>query len=93
MDKFNLPVAAIVSVNAVPYEIKKDIQPAAPLPTLQNPEGAKEFLSKQGWPEGLIEVFIQNVSKTPLRFFVCDDSGSMYTTDGNVLYENGPQTR
>ena len=44
--------------------------------------GARKFLNSNYWPCGLIEAFILNVEKVPIRFFIIDDSGSMNTNDG-----------
>jgi hypothetical protein len=52
-----------------------------------NDGGAREFLSNQKWPPGLQETFVKNVSKVAYRVFICDDSGSMATTDGNRLMD------
>ncbi len=57
----------------------------APLPALQNDGGAREFLMQCKWPGPLQESFINNLARTPLRYFVCDDSGSMCTDDGKKL--------
>ena len=38
---------------------------------------AREYLSRCEWPLGLQDTFIRNLSKIPLRFFICDDSGSV----------------
>jgi hypothetical protein len=53
-------------------------------------EGAiREFLSaKHHWPEGLQTQLVSSLKKIPLRFFICDDSGSMMTSDGHRV-ENG----
>jgi hypothetical protein len=59
------------------------------LPCVQNEGAAKEFLSRCQWPESLQESFIQSVSKIPLRFFICDDSGSMETGDGKRVVPDG----
>eukprot|EP01031_Cornospumella_fuschlensis_P043754 gene43754-53506_t len=84
-DQDHIPVATVVSVgggSAPPS--------TAPLPTLQNEGGAKEFLFPQHWPNALQDNFIQNVAKTPLRFFIVDDSGSMQSSDGKrVAVVNG----
>ena len=47
------------------------------LSTLPNEEGAREFLSSLDWPRGLQQIFIRNLKKIPIRFFLCDDSGSV----------------
>lgn len=56
-----------------------------PLPTLGDFEGGKEFLSSKEWPPSLIESFLLNVQKTPLRYYVADDSTSMQARDGQLL--------
>ena len=40
---------------------------------------AREFLSNHpyDWPVGLQDTFINSLSKFPIRFFICDDSGSV----------------
>lgn len=55
---------------------------------IQNDGGAREYLSLYKWPPAMQEVFLQNLSKTPLRFFICDDSGSMATADGHRIVES-----
>lgn len=60
------------------------------LPTVViNDLAARDYLSRFGWPEGLQEAFITNLSKTPIRYFIVDDSGSMATSDGHRLAGNG----
>lgn len=55
---------------------------------VQNDGGAREFLSQHNWSPGMQEAFLQNLSKTPIRFFICDDSGSMDISDGNRIVES-----
>lgn len=56
--------------------------------TTVNHTAAREFLSSKGWPSGLQDFLIHNVStKLPYRFFICDDSGSMVSSDGKRLYD------
>lgn len=43
---------------------------------------ARDYLAKFAWPKGMIEAFVLNVTKIPIRFFIVDDSGSMNTSDG-----------
>ena len=50
-----------------------------------NDGGAKECLSMKGWPEGLQDTFIRNISRFPIRYFIVDDSGSMATQDGHKI--------
>ena len=42
-----------------------------------NEDGVREFLSSISWPQGLQDVFIRNLRMIPIRFFICDDSGSV----------------
>jgi hypothetical protein len=46
-------------------------------------DGAHKYLSSNGWPLGLINAFIRSCKKIPIRYFICDDSGSMLTNDGH----------
>jgi hypothetical protein len=50
-----------------------------------NATAAREYLTSQKWPTGLQDTFINNLQKIPIRFFICDDSGSMNTDDGHRL--------
>ena len=50
-----------------------------------NIEGTRNFLRSHQFPEGFIEHFINNEEHVPIRFFICDDSGSMFESDGNRL--------
>ena len=54
-------------------------------PSFINEAGAREFLSGNLWPIGLQDTCIQNLSKIPIRFFICDDSGSMVASDGHKI--------
>lgn len=53
-----------------------------------NEVGAREYLAGQKWPHGLQDTFCQNLRKIPLRFFICDDSGSMIANDGHRLMDS-----
>lgn len=53
-----------------------------------NEVGAREYLAGQKWPHGLQDTFCQNLRKIPLRFFICDDSGSMFANDGHRLMDS-----
>lgn len=56
--------------------------------TQYNEAGIREFLSGELWPIGLQDTFIQNLQKIPMRFFICDDSGSMIANDGHRLMDS-----
>ena len=54
-----------------------------------NSEGARAYLAGHRWPRGLTEQVIKNLQKVPIRFFICDDSGSMAESDGHRLVSTG----
>jgi hypothetical protein len=54
---------------------------------VKNPIGLDQLLSTKKVPKGMREFFINDINKAPKRFFVCDDSGSMMATDGNIMNE------
>lgn len=58
---------------------------------VQNEGGAREFLTQHKWPTALQDAFLANLAKTPIRFFICDDSGSMSISDGYKIVESGNQ--
>lgn len=47
-----------------------------------NEPNARAFLREHSWPTGLQDAFVKGLKKIPIRFFICDDSGSMTTNDG-----------
>lgn len=55
-----------------------------------NDGGARALLSRNRWPPGLQEVFVKNLARVPVRYIICDDSGSMSTSDGKRLTEISP---
>ena len=50
---------------------------------------AKEYLIRLNWPSGLIKSVIMNLSKTPMRYFICCDNDSMRITDARRV-SGGP---
>jgi len=58
-----------------------------------NEAGAREYLSSHRWPMGLQDAFIKNLARMPMRFFICDDSGSMGHSDGHKLMSSGSVTK
>ena len=57
-------------------------------------EGAcRRYLFEHGWPLGLQSALIGSVQKVPIRYVICDDSGSMMTTDGNKVVGTGNASR
>lgn len=57
-----------------------------------NEQTTKAFLSQREWPIGLQNLLLKNIVRVPYRFFICDDSGSMSTNDGNRLLGHGNKT-
>lgn len=58
-------------------------------PTNQiNEAGARSFMKSHKWPSGLQDTFLSNLARMPMRFFICDDSGSMVASDGHRLVGN-----
>ncbi len=47
-----------------------------------NEGAARDFLTKRSWPHGLQNALLKGLKKIPMRYFICDDSGSMTTMDG-----------
>ena len=41
----------------------------------------KKFLTSKNWPSGLQDVIVKGLKKIPIRYFICDDSGT--TPDDN----------
>jgi hypothetical protein len=78
-----------VTATAVPMSSAPTapIYSALPTHTCQNADNLREFLNQKGWPEAMQTTFIKNIEQVPLRYFICDDSGSMSTEDGTVLIE------
>ena len=48
-----------------------------------NEEACRRFLLANGWTTGLSTSLLKTLAKVPVRFVVCDDSGSMLTSDGH----------
>jgi hypothetical protein len=72
--------------------------PPPPPPSLNDDssvnEGAiRNYLSRSCWPIGLQKVLIDGISICPVRFFICDDSGSMMENDGHRLIGEGNITK
>jgi hypothetical protein len=52
---------------------------------VRNEIGLKYFLAEKGYTEGLTDFFIDDLEKSPLRYFIVDDSGSMTINDGQIF--------
>eukprot|EP01040_Poterioochromonas_malhamensis_P013673 gene13673-15070_t len=90
----------VVEAYALPIEYEEHYHQSGtkPLPNAEhllkinhnkiNIPGIKQYLTSCKWPAGLQETLILNLLKMPVRFFICDDSGSMNTDDDHRLYTN-----
>jgi hypothetical protein len=47
--------------------------------------GARDIMDGYGWPKPLQDAFLTNLTSTAMRYFICDDSGSMVIDDGSKL--------
>lgn len=56
--------------------------------------GVRNFLMSHSWPNGLQNALINTLKKMPIRYFICDDSGSMTYSGGMKVVKgvNGNQT-
>ena len=52
-------------------------------------DAARTFLTNNAWPAGFQKVLLEQCANIPVRFFICDDSGSMYADDGMHLVCHG----
>ncbi len=81
------PVAQAVHAYAVP-NAPQAAAPVAAESVFRNPIneiGARAFLSSKHWPTGLQDTFLASISKIPIRFFICDNSGSMVTSKFSIF--------
>ena len=53
-----------------------------------NQTSTRNYLASQRWTKGLQDSFITGLEKTPFRYFIIDDSGSMGASDGSILVED-----
>lgn len=56
-----------------------------------NEGAARDYLRSRSWPDGLQDALLQGLKKLPVRFFICDNSGSMTTMDGMKFEEYDSQ--
>lgn len=50
-----------------------------------NEVACREYLTTHYWPPGLIDLFLKSLQRVPIRYFICDDSGSMAIDDGKKV--------
>ena len=49
----------------------------------------KDYLCGKTWPQGLQNFLINGLAGVSMRYFVCDDSGSMHSSDGHRILGEG----
>lgn len=54
--------------------------------------GVRNFLMSHSWPNGLQNALVNTLKKMPIRYFICDDSGSM-TYSGGMKLINSNETQ
>jgi len=89
----NAPQAPHIQNPVAPPQAGMIIQPVGPPqaaypPVAQyclNEAGAKSYLAESGYSAALQDLFLREAAKIPMRYFICDDSGSMDTPDGSKL--------
>lgn len=80
--------AELVSEHEDTASVQKSAASAPPAPALDE-TAARAFLGAHGFPVGLQTTLINCLAKTPVRFFLLDDSGSMLTGDGLRVVDRG----
>lgn len=65
-------------------------EPSCPNPAEPvNEAGLRNFLQANAWPSGLQDTLVKGARRIPIRYFICDDSGSMAYTDGKQIVKAG----
>jgi len=59
---------------------------------VKNESGARTYLSTNQWNPSMQNYFFQNIARIPIRYFICDDSGSMSIGDGSRITKYGNST-
>ena len=67
------------------YPIVADVQSCVVREEPVNEAGLRNFLMGHSWPNGLQENLVKCTRKMPIRYIICDDSGSMAQSDGNKI--------
>jgi hypothetical protein len=71
----NYPIAEVVSLESV--SVLENVGNIS-----ETEVGLRNFLMTHNWPNGLQDCMIRCISKIPIRYIICDDSGSMTSGDG-----------
>lgn len=73
------------------------VVPPPPLPPVSSridiDAASRKFLVDRCWPTGLINALISGLDRTTARFFICDDSESMMSSDGHWIVGEGASTK
>jgi hypothetical protein len=86
---------APTKVHPLPENLQKFRKKSVPFAPLVVPSeelnemGAEAYLTFHKWPAGLKATLKHTCSQIPIRFFICDNSGSMRTFDGHRLQNDG----
>lgn len=82
VDKQQIPTESIpIEAIAVDFPIVAEAVPVPSAPSsylsLVNDGAIREYVARYEWPQGLQEALITGLKSFPVRYFICDDSGSM----------------
>jgi hypothetical protein len=56
-------------------------------------EATHRRLLEHGWPTGLRKALVAALIDTPVRYMICDDSGSMMVSDGHWVVAEGATSK
>jgi hypothetical protein len=56
-------------------------------------EATHRRLLEHGWPTGLRNALVAALINTPVRYMICDDSGSMMVSDGHWVVAEGATSK
>jgi hypothetical protein len=56
-------------------------------------EATHRRLLEHGWPTGLRNALVAALITTPVRYMICDDSGSMMVSDGHWVVAEGATSK
>ena len=73
--------APVVQAFPVAADVQRSVTREEPV----NEAGLRNFLMSHSWPNGLQECLVKGARKMPIRYIICDDSGSMACQDGKKI--------
>lgn len=86
-------IAVAEVVHAVDILTSSSCQQNGVLGSEVNEVKLKEYLASLNWPPGLQNLLTQNLRNVPIRYIICDDSGSMSSSDGTRIHGSGAASR